>query len=308
MEITSTTNVTKGFLTENHFLESDTGKYFLKKYRFNNKRKIEEIHEVKKYFSDGGIPVILPIKTIGGNTFFEFQSGFYAIFPFISGRELGREELTETAIRSLGEMLGHIHLLGKKALIQIEDKPYARNQVKSLDRNLLIINNIKSQETLSELDRIALADLELKTHLLETSPVVEMDQKLPHDHLIHGDYLISNVFFSSSDTVSSVFDFEKTIYASRLFELFRSMMLGFYDNTDKLRMYLDSYSIIYPVSKEEVWSGLINYFRNNIHGAWPASEYYLHNNIRVAQLIIEDAKRTKYISDNFHRIEEKLLN
>lgn len=109
LQLHSSEKVTKGFLSENHILLSDNNKYFLKKYRFDRQERIEEIHSAKKYFADGGIPVILPITNTEGNTFFLFENGYFALFPFVSGIQLERGTLTDTAIISLGKMLGKIH-------------------------------------------------------------------------------------------------------------------------------------------------------------------------------------------------------
>ena len=55
--------VAKGFLSENHILTSSSAsaKYFLKKYRFDDIARIHEVHAVKRYFAERGLPVILPV-------------------------------------------------------------------------------------------------------------------------------------------------------------------------------------------------------------------------------------------------------
>jgi hypothetical protein len=86
--------VDKGFLTENHILFDSTNKYFLKRYRFDKKEKIEEIHNAKKYFAQGGIPVILPIIHKEGNTFLFFDGAYFALFPFVDGlQRMGKRKI-----------------------------------------------------------------------------------------------------------------------------------------------------------------------------------------------------------------------
>ena len=50
-------------MSENYKISTKDKDYFLKKYRFNDKEKIQEVHSSKKYFCEGGIPVIMPIET-----------------------------------------------------------------------------------------------------------------------------------------------------------------------------------------------------------------------------------------------------
>ena len=46
------TKVTKGSLSENHVIEINNTSYFLKKYRFAEKERVAEIHQVKAFFAD----------------------------------------------------------------------------------------------------------------------------------------------------------------------------------------------------------------------------------------------------------------
>jgi Ser/Thr protein kinase RdoA (MazF antagonist) len=78
--------VTKGVLSENYILNDDTTKFFFKKYRYDDEERIREIHAAKKYFADNSIPVILPIETISGNTYFALDNFYYVLFPFVEGR------------------------------------------------------------------------------------------------------------------------------------------------------------------------------------------------------------------------------
>lgn len=122
INVSSFKKVEKGFLSDNYFLSDGIKNFFLKKYRFDNSNRIAEVHFSKKYFADGGIPVILPISLLDGKTFFECDTAYYALFPFVEGRHFERGDLSESAIISLGQMLGKIHLLGKESKLVIDDR------------------------------------------------------------------------------------------------------------------------------------------------------------------------------------------
>ena len=304
--------VTKGFLSENHILFQDDKRYFLKKYRFENKERIEEIHSAKKYFADGGIPVILPVINKKQETFF-LNDGYYALFPFIEDKQLERGSLTDTATVSLGEMLGKIHLLGKESTLPIKERFKPWDKEKSLDKIEAIGLEIKKKTMLNDFDKLALDNIQLKKNLILKNSIVYEDLDLPSDHLIHGDYLDQNVFFGDDDNVSHVFDFEKTDYSPRMYELFRSMMYGFLsdeivkEDLEKSKLYLNSYLSIYPTSKEELIKGLKLFYFKSIHAVWVESEHYLKDNDRSDVYLLSDFKRVKYLSEHYEEFEEGLI-
>jgi len=313
LQVHSFEKVAKGFLSENHILTEGDKKYFLKRYRFDNKEKIEEIHLVKKYFTEGGIPVILPIMNKENSTFFSFENGYFALFPFVDEIEFERGSLPDKAIVSLGEMLGRIHLLGKVAKLPINNKFKTWEKEKILTHIELIKAEINKKEILNDFDKLTLESMELKKNLILRDFVEYEDFNLPSDHLIHGDYLDSNVFFDNNDQVSHVFDFEKANYSPRMYELFRSLMYAFLSgeitdkDINKAKLYLDSYLSIYPTLKDELKRGLKFYYIKSVHGLWVENEHYLKNNSRVDEFLLNDFQRIKYLSEHFEELESKLF-
>ncbi len=310
--VTNPQKVTGGFLSENYFLEEGDKRYFLKKYRFNNAKRIEEVHASKKYFSDGGIPVILPIPLLNGKTYFSYNEGYYALFPFIDGRQVDRGNMNHAEIISLGEMLGRIHLLGKVAKVANEDRFKIENKEKTFKKIEDILIEIHNKDTLSNFDKTAVENIELKKQLLLSNTLTFENLNLPCDHLIHGDYLDHNVFFDNQHKVFAVFDFEKTSYSPRTYELFRSMIYGMIsdDFSEKslgdAKIYLDAYVRIYTISKDEIKRGLQLFLLKSIHGFWVESEHYLKNNNRVDEFLFNDLKKIKYLSKNLEKFTKFL--
>lgn len=304
--------VTKGFLSENHILADSSAKYFLKKYRFDNRERIEEIHKVKKYFSDGGIPVILPLTAQNKQTFFVCNGAYYALFPFVDGKQFERGEFTERAIESLGKTLGRVHRLGKQSLFKINKEFTPWNKNESLEKLSLIKGEIKKKRSLDDFDRLTMESVALKRQLILLSELSYEDLELQSDHLIHGDYLDHNVFFGTDNKVSHVFDFEKTLHSPRTYELFRSFMYIFLEDTastenlGNIKKYLDAYASAYPISKDELLRGLKLFYLKSIHGAWVESEHYLKNNTRVDCFLYPDYLRIKFLSENLGVIEDVL--
>lgn len=311
---TSSEKVTKGFLSDNLILDCGEKKYFLKRYRFDNEGRIKDIHSVKKYFGQNGIPVIMPIPTKDGDTYFEYEDGFYTLFPFVEGKHLSGNRMSDAAIQSLGKMLGHIHLAGAKAepLVPMDDyfKPWHTARALELkDQVLGIIAAIPKDER-TEFDDRAEKNLLLKKKLLQEHAVTYESLGLKADHLTHGDYMAQNVFFDNNDEVAHVFDFEKTEYAPRTFELYRSAVTSLLcddnptdEHISRLKMYIDAYASVYPISKEELMAGLKLFFMRLIHGQWVENEHYIVGSNRVDSLLRTDILRVEFFAE---RMEEML--
>ncbi len=312
INVSSSEKVTKGFLSDNYFLSDGKVKFFLKKYRFDSSNRITEVYASKKYFSDGGIPIILPISLLDGKTFFEHEGAYYALFPFVDGKHIERGELTEAAIISLGKMLGEIHLLGKKSKLAIDDQLKIESEEKTFKKIEDILNKISEVGSPSDFDKVAHENVQMKKKLLLGNTVTFESLGLSCDHLIHGDYLDHNVFFDENDCVKWVFDLEKTNYSPRTYELFRSMVYGLLSanvtevDLKNARKYIDAYSSVYPISKDEIKRGLQLYFVKTIHGFWVESEHYLKGNTRVDHFLFDDHKRIKYLFKNFDLLVDVL--
>lgn len=308
--------VTRGFLSENHVLIDKLigKKYFLKRYRFDNKEKIEQIHIAKKYFFEKGIPVIMPFVSNKEETFFNYKEVYFSLFPFIEARHVERSELSDEAIISLGQMLAKIHLAGKDAPVLIQERFGGWNKDKLLERIAELKSVIGNIESIDEFDAQALLDIELRESIIISNTTTFEDLDLQSDHLIHGDYHGGNVFFDEQAHVSHVFDFEKSLFAPRMFELFRSTVFIFFGDTfseesiSKARLYIKAYTEVYPASKEELHKGITLFYLRFVHGLWVQTEHYLKGNTRVDQFLSQDYERIKYLSENLNSLADKLIN
>ncbi len=307
--------VEEGFLTDNHVLADGMTKYFLKKYRFKNVERIIEIHSAKKYFSNGGIPVIMPINTKGGDSFFEQEGSFYALFPFIEDRQLKDDQITNQAIISLAETLAKIHLLGRDAKIAVSDSFKMWDRDKRLSAIDQILEKIRQIENKSDFDIRAEKNVLFKKNIIESKKEEYESLRFTNDHLIHGDYMLPNVFFDKNDNVSYVFDFEKTQYAPRFFELFRAMIYSTMSDKEvtesaiaRTKLFLDSYLKIYPAAKEELVYNFEIYYLKQIHSVWVEEEHYLRNNSRVDELLKSDIIRGNYLANNIEYLKSYLFS
>ena len=214
----------------------------------------------------------------------------------------------------MAEMLAKIHLLGKTTILKNTDKFKIENETKTLEKIENILVEINKKDYLTDFDKLALENIGLKKKLLEKNILTMESLGFSCDHLIHGDYSDQNIFFDKVGEVSHVFDFEKTNYSPRVYELFRSMFYGFLINSGKAqdlngaKKYLDAYSNIYPISKDEIKRGLQLYFVKIIHGFWVESEHYLKGSTRVDHFLKDDLNRIKYFSENLEEVTNFLIS
>lgn len=302
-EILSTEKIEKGFLSENYKITTSDQDYFLKKYRFDDEKRIQEIHSVKLFFSEGGIPVIMPVLSQDGRTFFEHENFYFALFPFVSGLQPERGHLSNGMIISLGQTLGKMHILGKESTLEIKDVFSGWDKDKSLETIRLLQERLGHIEEKSPFDHLALETLNFKEGFIRKNVIKLTDFDLRNDHLLHGDYLDQNVFFDEQGNVKNVFDFEKTEIGPRTQELFRSATYSFlntdFDETSvkNVRLYLSSYREIYPMEEKELREGLMAHYIKSMHTFWIEKEHYLKSSDRVDVFLEPHYKRLKFLAE-----------
>ena len=308
-ETISAEKVEKGFLSENYKISTRDKDYFLKKYRFEDKGKIQEVHSSKKYFSEGGIPVIMPIETKDERTFFEYGGSYFALFPFVSGLQPERGDFSNEMIISLGKTLGQIHLLGRKSPLKMKRVFSGWDKEESLQTAQFIEDKLSKVEDKSDFDVLAQKVVAFKRELIEKNNINFSDLHLESDHLIHGDYLDQNVFFDKEGSIKYVFDFEKTKLEPRTQELFRSATYSFLDtdfdeiSIKNVKLYIKSYLEVYPMEEQELKDGLIAHYLKSVHSFWVEEEHYLKNNNRVDLFLEHNYKRLRFMSE---RLEDLL--
>lgn len=294
--------IERGFSSENHALTDGTTRYFLKKYRFEDKKRVEEVHAAKKYFSEKGIPVILPIHNKDGDSFFFYNGGYYVLFPFVYGRWLERTKFTYNAIVSFGNMLGLLHRAGSESDLVMDDQFIPWNKDTSQKAADVLLEKIRNTNTTTPFDKLALSTVLLKKRLIEKNDLVYRQLGFKEDHLLHGDYLWHNAFFDDMGAVMHVFDLERTGYCARSYEIFRSMIYGFWDeDTGTLdlkssALYFNSYRSTYPMDADEVQRGLVMFYLKIVHGFSSENEHYLKGNSRIDRYLLSDFQRITYLS------------
>ncbi|MFN8439738.1 MAG: aminoglycoside phosphotransferase family protein [Caldilineaceae bacterium] len=311
-------SVARGFLSRNFVLESAANQYFLKQYRFTQLENVAAVHEAKFFFAAAGVPVILPIKTQSGASFFEFEQRYYALFPYIEGRQLKRGSFPAKALETSAAVLGLIHRSGKNASVShVKARPAVSNPSHFDETSQFILAKI-AESPMTEFDQLALATIQSKLKLVEHHRNEFSKIDLLSDHLVHGDYQDTNLFFDAADRVSHVFDWELTRVIHRGLELVRAIEFICFanpenfkavfsaENYEKARCFLQHYHDFYPIQRSEfetVWRA--RYF-DKLLSLWVEEEHYLANNPRVDPFLEAEYHTLHYYSQHLNEHIERL--
>lgn len=309
-----------GFLSDNYILENKTNKYFLKKYRPSVGGRLPIINKTESFFTKAKIPIILPIKTKQGKTYFKIEDGVYSLYPFIDGKTLEQDNKapSPTVVKSIATTLALMHLASKNG-----HPKYSKKQLsewdpehvlgkKSQDNFILYANKIiellKNKKNKTKFDKEVFAILKLKLQLFDSIPKKFNSFKLGKGHISHGDYHAQNVFINSQGEVTHVFDLEKTDIRPRSLELVRSMFIicfdSYFDNNRfKLaKIYLKAYQDIYPIKKSEITSAINFIYYKHILSLWIEKGHYLNNYKRADVLLPGELRFLKYMSKNLETV------
>lgn len=308
-----TEKINGGYLSHNFILQGDNAKLFLKQYRFVSLEKIKEIHRVKFFFKDGGVPIILPIKNNIGEYIFEDGGRFYALFPFVEGNIIRRKDRSPKAFASAGRMLGRIHALSKNGfprIIDICDKEW--NKQTFLEKAEAMKEKIEAIPKKEHFAKLALETLNCKIRLAEENEICYEDLGLRKDHIIHGDYHGQNIFYDDNDEVQNIFDIEKTEVSPRTVEIARAIDYMCFSNDytaksfDDARTFLSAYNEIYPLSTTELAHGVKAHYLKKAHSIWIEEEHYTHENFRVDCFLEGELLMLRYYPENFNEFIDKL--
>lgn len=306
--------VAGGYLSDNFSIGNNEKKYFLRQYRSQyDRERIESMHRIKKFFLENGIPIIPPIETSEGKTFFELKGRFYALFPFIEEETIEASNLSFGSIRSIGKMLAKIHVLSKDGFPNItEVKTEIFNKEKAIEQGEEFLKIIKEKEKLDDFDRMALRQITYKLEKIRENDTTVEDLSLKSDHLIHGDFHELNLFFANNGEVKFVYDLEKAVIAPRAYEIARSLdyiCLTKFDEDHyiKAKEFIKAYRSIYELSDQELRKGWIFWCLKNVHSFWIEKAHYLENNTRTDVFYPMQDKKLLFYAEKRDEVVSNIL-
>ena len=305
-ELRAAGKVAGGHLTNNYILTNAAEeKFFLKEYRFDDEDRIKQIHAVKKFFHDGGIPVIMPLTNSTGQRYFIFDEKIFAVFPFVDGENFSAHFDNDTAVTQTAEMLARIHLLSKEQCPQITAaQSFSWNQESFLRDEMHFLRLQKAHTTENPGNTLVDELYHTKKDIVAQCLHSRLDFDLPCDHVIHGDYYGENIFYDQAGNIQHVFDIEKTSRSPRAVEIVRSIELLFFDhgfsedNFARTEKYLQAYTALYPITKKEIDDAIRVWFLHVGHSLWFERLHFLHDDEHLEKIIAKKHLVVTYYAKN----------
>jgi homoserine kinase type II len=312
------TPVAAGFLSQNYVLHTGAERYFLKQYRFTERRRVAAAHEAKFYFAAANVPVILPLHTRNGERYFAFGERFYSLFPYVGGRHLPRGLFSPAALDSMAATLARIHRAGRHARLPSVGVSHAqKNYAHFVETARQILDKIPQRQR-TAFDELAEAFIQLKLRLAAQNQSALAAIALASDHLVHGDYQDANLFFDQRERVSHVFDWEKTAIAPRGLELVRAIEFICFSNPDDYtavfsaenfagaRRFLQQYHEIYPITRAEFAAVSHVRYLHKLCSLWVESDHYLAGNQRVDLFLQAEYNTVRYYAQRLDEYIERV--
>lgn len=308
--------ITEGVLSDNVVLSDGQRLLFFKTYNPKYSHEwIKKVHEVKQFFADQGIPVILPIHDKLDDTSFEANDRIHALFPYIEGRKLERGQLSPTALESAGTMLAKIHHAGSKNYptdVNLQKLTWDWEEKVREQAELLELATNKPEK--SAFDAIAIPFMQQKLIALQDNLKTVESFGMQHDHLLHGDYHDANLFFDNKDQVEFIFDWEKTAFGDRRFELLRAIDLSIFggvysdDRFDQATIFIRAYNQHYPLTPEQFAMSIEWYWLHLLRGNWCLKEHYQLGNTRSDKFLPHNIATFDYFMKNADEYRDRLVS
>lgn len=307
----SATPVTGGYLSRNWRLAAADSGYFLQEYRFTEITPVAAAHASLFHFQRAGIPTIAPLPMRDGQTIWRYGDRFYALFPFVTARQLRRGALSVAAVQSIGALLAQLHRAGQQVTLpHVQRRRLKDNRPIFQQQAPLILDLIQRQPAQSAFDQLAVQTLRRQLALVETTAIDYATLPLASDHLLHGDFHDGNLFFDEQEQVHAVFDWEKTEIAPREIEFVRALLFICFSNPNNFcatfapanfrlgEALLRAYQARYPVMQETLVAAVHARYWGSLCSLWVVEEHYLQQNWRVDPFLEATLTEITYFADH----------
>lgn len=289
--ILSTATPSTGTLHRILLLSTSNASYVLRAYRYapKDRSRVVAEHAIASYVQSQGLPAIAPLPLRSGETILEQEERLYALYPYASGEQISRKQMTDPEIiAAMGRCLGELHqILAGYPSHQVRSQSFAVNQAATLTKIERIESAIldKPEPDGDSFDQHVLTALaQRKNWLLAAEPVdLTPFSSLLHQAL-HGDYQETNLFFAQKQ-VSAIIDWDAAYHAPRSWELVRTLHYVFHLDVLRCLVFLQAYQDVFPLTDEELQVTAQAYGWVQAHNVWAYSAFYLDHNQRVRSLL-----------------------
>jgi homoserine kinase type II len=226
--VLSCTPITQGLMNPNWRLRTTAGVFAVKRLRDASPAAVRHQHQLLPRLAEHGLPVPAARPTRGGDSLAEIDGDWYAVIGWLPGDHRTGRQLSLTACRALGELLGRIHtclgeLLPGAPSSLVDDPPQVAGTAAKLDRYALA-----AAAGRDAFDVFAVAEIAWRQRLLQEVG----DLRPPAEPAVrpvgwtHGDLNHLNLLFTG-DRVSGVLDWDRLDVRTYGLEVVRTAMVLF---------------------------------------------------------------------------------
>jgi Ser/Thr protein kinase RdoA (MazF antagonist) len=256
---------------QNYRVETDRGPRFVRLHRTTRIReRIALEHRVIRWAHEHGLPAVPPMAATDGSTLQLVDGRLVAVFPWVDGRHLQRDQLTPSDAAVMGYLQGRL----QTTLAAYEDPSlhtdwWTWETGHSLEQLHAYMERLRSFEGPPEHQVVIQANLELQLRLLGSlagRPRAAFDD-LPVQPL-HNDYHERNLILGADGEVVAVVDWDMVARVPRAFELARSLTLSGLLDPRTLEPYLAAYGRHITLSRDECERGVEMWWQFFLHDTW----------------------------------------
>jgi homoserine kinase type II len=221
--------IERGFVNDNWIVETDRGRYFLKRHRpdlhkperAKDTRLLLAQHELIKWLGEGGFPAPVIVPTAGGETLLFLNGELYEIQGYIEGDpyDHNRSAHLEAAAVTLGRYHARVKGFAQRALFT-HGELYSPADAGAALR--LVTTRLHEAGQRGEAPGLPAVFQQLRSRAHDLTARFARHGKLP-GLVIHGDYYAGNLLFRD-DQILGVVDYDNASWQPRVVEVAEALI------------------------------------------------------------------------------------
>ncbi|MFQ5343739.1 MAG: phosphotransferase [Anaerolineae bacterium] len=233
-ELLSCNRVEHGYVNENWFIDTTTGRYFLKRRHpsLRDPHRLSAQHVLVQHLNAAGFPAPAIIPARDGSTFLDLEDETYEIHSYIPGTigDIGQPAHFAAAARTLGWYHATVEGFNHRRL-----HPRRRYTPSILAQIVERLVDDWRGQTSPALDGLL---RKLQAHVVDLASHSQRDRQLS-ELVIHGDYYTENLIFQG-DVVAGVVDYDLARWTWRVVELAETLIYFAAERPGRLK------HVVYP--------------------------------------------------------------
>ncbi|QSB06661.1 phosphotransferase enzyme family protein [Natronoglycomyces albus] len=310
--------VPTGLLNKSWRVEAASGTYLLKLFKDVTGPTLQFQFRVLHTLGSAGVPVVLPIPSIGRTPTIILDGHELGVFPWVAGRHRSGLAMSHSACRHLGAVIGQMHRalhMSVPPSTPLQEKPQQTNEqaLRRVDELLELVSAGRGDET--GFERMAEQTLRLKRGWL-----VRLADRRPPDTpsavtgYIHGDLHPHNVMHGPDDSVVALLDWDRLTVGSYAKEMVRSAIFYFTYGDERgldvgrIAAYAAGYRSVFDIGDAEIALASHQLWWDRMTDNWVIEWHYLRHNASCDHLLPGQTALIKWWTLHFAQVDHALRN